>query len=46
MAVLDKQDFEQVCQMSVDFKKYLKAVHGGADIQDRAMNDRIRAPIE
>jgi hypothetical protein len=45
MAVLDKMDFEQVCQMSVDFKKYLKAVHG-ADIQDRAMKERIRAPVE
>ena len=42
MIVLDKVDFEQVCQMSVDFKNYLKAVHG-ADENDRAMKDRVRA---
>ncbi|TWU71120.1 hypothetical protein ED733_001833 [Metarhizium rileyi] len=42
MIVLDKVDFEQVCQMSIDFKRYLNAVHGG-DETDRAMKDRIRA---
>ncbi|CZR56708.1 related to TOB3 (member of AAA-ATPase family) [Phialocephala subalpina] len=42
MAVLDKMDFEQVCQMSVDFKTYMKDVHG-ADENERAMKDRIRA---
>lgn len=45
MVVLEKQDFEQVCEMSVQFKEYLKSVHG-ADIQDRAMKDRIRAPVD
>ncbi|KAL1865532.1 hypothetical protein Daus18300_007177 [Diaporthe australafricana] len=42
MVVLDKVDFEEVCQMSVDFKKYLQRVHG-ADIGDRAMKQKIRA---
>lgn len=41
MAVLDKVDFEEVCRMSVDFKKYLEKVHG-ADIRDRAMRQKIR----
>ncbi|KAI1123362.1 hypothetical protein F5Y10DRAFT_251962 [Nemania abortiva] len=41
--MLDKVDFEQVCQMSVDFKKYLTKVHKGDDENDRAMRDRTRA---
>ncbi|KAI1445619.1 P-loop containing nucleoside triphosphate hydrolase protein [Annulohypoxylon stygium] len=41
--VLDKVDFEQVCQMSVDFKEYLKRVHRGDDENDRAMRERTRA---
>ncbi|KAI1078709.1 ATPase [Whalleya microplaca] len=43
MIVLDKVDFEQVCQMSVDFKQYLKMVHRGDDEIDRAMRERLRA---
>ncbi|KAI1408085.1 hypothetical protein F5Y13DRAFT_205079 [Hypoxylon sp. FL1857] len=41
--VLDKVDFEQVCQMSMDFKDYLKKVHRGEDENDRAMRERARA---
>ncbi|KAI0454812.1 hypothetical protein F5B21DRAFT_474339 [Xylaria acuta] len=41
--VLDKVDFEQVCQMSVEFKEYLIKVHKGDDENDRAMRDRARA---
>ncbi|KAI0883764.1 uncharacterized protein GGS22DRAFT_180406 [Annulohypoxylon maeteangense] len=41
--VLDKVDFEQVCQMSIDFKDYLKRVHRGDDENDRAMRERARA---
>ncbi|KAK8128975.1 hypothetical protein PG984_010083 [Apiospora sp. TS-2023a] len=41
--VLDKMDFEQVCQMSLDFKAYLTQVHSGDDENDRAMRQRARA---
>ncbi|KAK8033827.1 hypothetical protein PG991_003225 [Apiospora marii] len=41
--VLDKMDFEQVCQMSLEFKKYLTQVHSGDDENDRAMRQRARA---
>ncbi|KAK8081104.1 ATPase [Apiospora hydei] len=41
--VLDKMDFEQVCQMSLDFKAYLTKVHSGDDEKDRAMRERARA---
>ncbi|KAI1746508.1 P-loop containing nucleoside triphosphate hydrolase protein [Xylaria castorea] len=41
--VLDKTDFEQVCQISVEFKEYLTKVHNGDDENDRAMRNRARA---
>lgn len=41
--ILDKVDFEQVCQMSLDFKEYLTKVHLGDDEKDRAMRERARA---
>lgn len=41
--VLDKVDFEQVCQMSLEFKQYLTKVHAGDNENERAMRERARA---
>ncbi|GLA73490.1 hypothetical protein AtubIFM55763_004411 [Aspergillus tubingensis] len=39
---LDQRDFEQVCNMTRDFKQYLTTVHG-IDEEDRAFHAKARA---
>ncbi|KAI0006515.1 P-loop containing nucleoside triphosphate hydrolase protein [Xylariaceae sp. FL0662B] len=41
--VLKQEHFEEVCGISLEFKKYLKATHGNMDENQRAANLKIRA---
>ncbi|KAI1079829.1 ATPase [Whalleya microplaca] len=41
-AELDRDDFDQVCEMTTDFKQYLDDVHG-RDENARAYNEKARA---
>ncbi|KAI1337703.1 hypothetical protein F5Y15DRAFT_408041 [Xylariaceae sp. FL0016] len=41
---LEIDDFDQVCEMTVDFKQYLDGVHG-ADEKERAFKERARADL-
>ncbi|RDW60324.1 hypothetical protein BP5796_11930 [Coleophoma crateriformis] len=45
VAVLTSADFEQVCRMTVKFKKYMNTVHGGTE-QERAQLSRFRVGPE
>lgn len=41
-ACLEREDFQQVCEMTGAFKKYLKSLSGGFDEAGRALNDEAR----
>jgi len=42
IAVLEEEDFEEICDMTIRFKEYLKAVNEGQDEETRAVLDRAR----
>lgn len=43
IAVLEGEDFRQVCEMTMDFREYLTEVNEGKDEEERARADRLRA---
>jgi hypothetical protein len=42
IAVLEEEDFRQICDMTMNFKEYLKTMNDDMDEQERAFQERLR----
>ncbi len=42
IAVLEEEDFRQICDMTIKFKEYLTKMHDGLDEQERAAAVKAR----
>ncbi|KAK3322849.1 P-loop containing nucleoside triphosphate hydrolase protein [Apodospora peruviana] len=43
IAVLEEEDFKQICDMTINFKEYLKGLNEGQDEEVRAFSEKARA---